>query len=88
MLGHIVLEHQLALLAFRIENDQRLETLRAVAAETSATVNQIILAWMLARNIIPLIAASDETQLAENIGALEVKLSADQMDRLNAAGTT
>jgi aryl-alcohol dehydrogenase-like predicted oxidoreductase len=70
------------------DNDQRLETLRAVAAETGATVNQIILAWMLARSIIPLIAASDETQLAENISALDIKLSVDQIDRLNAAGTT
>lgn len=79
--------------AFRAElrtpdNDQRLEILRAVAAETGATVNQVILAWMLQRSIIPLIAASDETQLAENLAALDVQLSADQMDRLNVAGTT
>jgi len=69
------------------DNDKRLETLKAVADETDATVNQIVLKWMLDRDVIPLIAASTEEQLAENIGALNVKLSAEQMQRLNTAGT-
>ncbi len=69
------------------DNDQRLAALRAVADESGATINQVILAWMLQRNVIPLIAASTEEQLAENLGALDVKLSAAQMDRLNTAGT-
>jgi aryl-alcohol dehydrogenase-like predicted oxidoreductase len=43
---------------------------------------------MLERNVLPLIAASDETQLAENLGALDLHLSADQMERLNTAGTS
>ncbi len=69
------------------DNDQRLAMLRTVADESGATVNQVILAWMLQRDVIPLIAASTEAQLAENLGALDVKLSAEQMDRLNSAGT-
>jgi aryl-alcohol dehydrogenase-like predicted oxidoreductase len=69
------------------DNQQRLETLRAVASEAGATVNQIILAWMLQRGILPLIAASDENQLTENLNALDIKLSDDQMERLNIAGT-
>ncbi|MBZ0285815.1 MAG: aldo/keto reductase [Anaerolineae bacterium] len=69
------------------DNDKRLEVLRAVASETGATVNQVILCWMLQHGIIPLIAASDESQLGENLGALKFELTADQMDRLNAAGT-
>lgn len=77
---------------FRVElqmtdNDQRLQTLKAVAEETGATVNQVVLKWMLNRSVIPLIAASTEAQLAENIGALELELSAEQMERLNSAGT-
>ena len=68
------------------DNDRRLAALRAVADESGATVNQVILAWMLQRDVIPLIAASTEEQLAENLGALDVKLSAAQMDRLNKAG--
>jgi len=69
------------------DNDKRLEVLRAVASETGGTVNQVILCWMLQRGIIPLIAASDESQLGENLGALQFELTADQMDRLNSAGT-
>ncbi len=69
------------------DNERRLEALRAVAAETGAGVNQVILAWMLQRQVIPLIAASTEEQLAENLDALHVNLSAEQMDRLNRAGT-
>ena len=69
------------------DNERRLETLRAVASETGAGVNQVILAWMLQRSIIPLIAASTPAQLAENLGALDVRLSDEQMERLNHAGT-
>jgi len=68
------------------DNQRRLETLRAVAEETNAGVNQVIIAWMLQRNIIPLIAASTESQLAENVGALEVRLTDEQMERLNTSG--
>ena len=64
----------------------RLEVLHAVAEEVGATPNQVILAWMLERGIIPLIAASTTAQMAENLGALDVELSRDQMERLTEAG--
>jgi aryl-alcohol dehydrogenase-like predicted oxidoreductase len=34
-----------------------------------------------------LIAASDEAQLDENLGALNLQLTQEQMERLNRAGT-
>lgn len=68
------------------DNDRRLETLRAVAAEAGITVNQVILRWMLQRNVIPLIAASTEAQMRENLGALDGTLTDEQMERLNRAG--
>jgi aryl-alcohol dehydrogenase-like predicted oxidoreductase len=66
------------------DNDRRLEALRAVAAETDMTVNQVILRWMLQTNpvVIPLIAASSDAQLQENLAALDAELSAEQMERL------
>lgn len=69
------------------ENDARYETLRVIAAETGATLNQVILAWMLHHDppVIPLIAASTDEQMAENLGALAVRLSPEQMQRLNQA---
>lgn len=64
----------------------RLEALYAVAKEAEITPNQVILAWMLQRDVIPLIAASATAQITENLGALDVALSLDQMRRLNEAG--
>lgn len=56
------------------DNDKRLTALRTVAEQTDATPNQVILRWMLQSSpaVLPLIAASDEAQLQENIGALSI----------------
>ncbi len=69
------------------DTDARLAMLKAIAAETGATINQAVLAWMLHSDYptIPLIAASSHEQLQENLGALDVKLSAEQMERLDKA---
>lgn len=69
-------------------NEKRLASLREIAAETDATVNQVILAWMMqsSPHVLPLIAASSEEQLQENLGALELQLSDEHMNRLNKAG--
>jgi aryl-alcohol dehydrogenase-like predicted oxidoreductase len=66
----------------------RLATLADVARELHATRNQVVIAWMRQSDppILPIIAASSMAQLAENIGALELHLSAEQMERLNRAG--
>jgi aryl-alcohol dehydrogenase-like predicted oxidoreductase len=70
------------------DSDARLAVLRAVAEETGATPNQVVLAWLVQGDppSVPLIAASTAAQLTENLEALEVTLSAAQMQRLNAAG--
>lgn len=67
--------------------EERLAALRQVAGEVGATLNQVVLAWMLHSNppVLPLIAASNPDQLQKNIDALQVKLSPNQMDRLNNA---
>jgi len=70
------------------DTEKRIKTLRSVATETSATLNQVILAWMLRSDplVLPLIAASTKKQLDENLKALEIVLTDEQMERLNAAG--
>ena len=67
-------------------NHARLEILRSLAREKGATANQLVLAWMLASNpmALPLVAASSGAQLAENLGALAIPLTADDLGRLNA----
>jgi aryl-alcohol dehydrogenase-like predicted oxidoreductase len=69
------------------DSDARLATLQAVSAELGATANQVVYAWMMHSDppVIPLMAASTDAQMAENLGALEVTLSAEQMERLNEA---
>ena len=67
--------------------DARVAALRAVAEETGGTANQIVLAWMVQNDpaVIPLVGASTIEQLQEDLGAQDVKLSAEQMARLNEA---
>jgi aryl-alcohol dehydrogenase-like predicted oxidoreductase len=69
------------------DSDARLAVLNAVAQETGATANQVVLAWMLQSDppVIPLIAASNPAHLKENLGSLEVELSDEQMTKLNEA---
>lgn len=68
--------------------DARLAALASVAAEAGASINQAIIAWMRQSDppILPIIAGSRPEQLAENIAALEIRLTDDQMKRLNTAG--
>ena len=69
------------------DTQARLAALRAVALETGATPNQVVLAWMLQSDppVIPLVAGSTIDQIHENLGALRLSLSAQQMERLNSA---
>jgi aryl-alcohol dehydrogenase-like predicted oxidoreductase len=70
------------------DSNLRLTALRQVAQEKEATVNQVILAWMLHSDplVLPLIAASTSEQLEENLKALEINLSAEDMQKLDQAG--
>lgn len=70
------------------DSEARLGVLREVAAELGATPNQVVIAWMLqgTPSVLPVIAASRAEQLAETLAAPEVKLSAEQLERLQHAG--
>lgn len=67
------------------DNEKRRMVLEAVAGETGASINQIVLAWMMQSDpsIIPLVAASSLAQLEENIAAADVQLTSEQLHRLN-----
>jgi aryl-alcohol dehydrogenase-like predicted oxidoreductase len=60
------------------------ERLRDVAKELGASVAQVATAWVAAQgdDIVPLIGARRRTQLTESLGALDVKLTAEQLARL------
>jgi aryl-alcohol dehydrogenase-like predicted oxidoreductase len=65
----------------------RLAALRAVASETGATVNQVVLAWLMGGEVpvIPLFGASSVGQLDESLAAVDLELTAGQRARLDQA---
>ena len=68
------LEHNLVLV----------EALRAVAEENGATVAQVAIAWVLSRgqDIVPLVGARSRERLSEALGAVELKLTAKDLARI------
>jgi aryl-alcohol dehydrogenase-like predicted oxidoreductase len=67
---------------------RRLAALQAVARETGATPNQVVLAWLMGGElpVIPLVGASSVAQLEESLRAVDLELSASQRARLDQAG--
>jgi aryl-alcohol dehydrogenase-like predicted oxidoreductase len=65
----------------------RLAVLREVAKDAGATVNQVVLAWLIGGQIpmIPLVGASSVAQLDESLAAVDLELTAEQRARLDAA---
>ena len=65
----------------------RLAALRQVASETGATVNQVVLSWLIGGEvpILPLVGASSVAQLDESLAAVDLELTQDQRTRLDAA---
>ena len=70
---------------FTSRNWDVLEVLKSVAAEHGRPAAQIALAWVMARPGVAatIIGASKLEQLASNIAASEIVLSAEQMKRLD-----
>ena len=67
------------------ENEARLAALDEVCHETGATRNQVVLAWLMqgSPRVIPVMAASNSSQLEENLQAANLDLTDRQMMRLN-----
>ncbi|WLQ42571.1 aldo/keto reductase [Streptomyces laculatispora] len=65
----------------------RLTVLREIAAETGASVNQVVLAWQIGGRlpVIPLAGASSVAQLKENLAAVDLELTDEQRARLDGA---
>jgi len=62
-------------------------TLERIAAQRGATAAQLAIAWVLSRgtDIVPLIGTKRPGRLAEALGALELKLTADELAAIEAA---
>jgi len=68
-------------------NRALVEKIEAIAAEKRCTPGQLVLAWLLAQgeDVIPIPGTKRIERLEENIGALDVTLTADDMARISAA---
>jgi aryl-alcohol dehydrogenase-like predicted oxidoreductase len=65
----------------------RLAALAEVAKDTGATVNQVVLAWLIGAQVpmIPVVGASSVAQLDESLAAADLELTTEQRTRLDAA---
>jgi len=70
------------------DNQARMRALRTVAQECGASPNQVILDWMLQSNplVLPVFSASSPAQMDEDLRAVTLQLTAEQMKQLNDAG--
>lgn len=67
-------------------NMRLVEAVAAIGREKAATPAQIALAWLLHQgdDVVPIPGTKRQRYLDENLGALDIKLSADDLDRLDA----
>jgi aryl-alcohol dehydrogenase-like predicted oxidoreductase len=63
------------------------DRIRAIALEKGCTPGQLALAWVLAKgdDVVPIPGTKRVAYLEENVGALDVELSVDDLARLEAA---
>ncbi len=71
----------------RLANQALVDLVSSIAAEKSATPAQVSLAWLLAQKpyIVPIPGTSKPSRLIENIGAIRVLLTNEELQRINAA---
>jgi aryl-alcohol dehydrogenase-like predicted oxidoreductase len=65
------------------------EVVEAVAEETGVSAAQVALAWVHQQDeaFVPIPGTTNRRHLESNVAALDVRLTADQLQRLSAAGT-
>ena len=74
---------------FQGENFSRnlnlVDEIRALAAEKGCTPSQLALAWVLAQGdgIVPIPGTKRRTYLDENVGALDIRLTGDELQRID-----
>ncbi len=69
------------------KNLELVEALRSIAEEKGVTVAQIAIAWVAAqgKDIVPIIGARRRDRLAESLGALDVRLTAEDLTTIKNA---
>lgn len=65
------------------QRTQILDTVLAVASELGVSAGQVAIAWAGTHGAVPIIGPRSPAQLIDNLGALTVELSAEQLHRLD-----
>jgi aryl-alcohol dehydrogenase-like predicted oxidoreductase len=70
-----------------VDNTTRLELVRIIAEKNNITPAQVVYGWMLRQRPkpIPIITASKESQISENMDSVDVKLPERDFEQLEAA---
>jgi len=73
----------------RKANRAFVDLLAAIGTRKKATPAQIALAWLLARKpwIVPIPGTTKPERLAENLGAVEIELTAEDLRGIDAAAS-
>ncbi|MGR4897387.1 aldo/keto reductase [Stenotrophomonas sp. LARHCG68] len=76
---------------FQAENSaqrtQVLDTVLAIAGELGVNAGQVAIAWAGTHGAVPIIGPRSVTQLTDNLGALTLELSPEQISRLDAVSS-
>ncbi|MEU3847879.1 aldo/keto reductase [Micrococcus terreus] len=67
--------------------DLKEKVVRGIAADLGVTASQVVLAWHLAQGTIVIPKSSRPERMAENLGAVEVQLTAEQIEAISALDT-
>jgi len=69
------------------KNRVLVERIEAIARQKECTPAQLVLAWLLAQgpDVIPIPGTKRISRLEENLGALDVRLTAADINRISAA---
>ncbi|MDP9780648.1 aldo/keto reductase [Pseudomonas fluorescens] len=67
------------------QRTQILDTVIAIAGEIGASAGQVAIAWAGTHGAVPIIGPRSMSQLTDNLGALSLELSSEQISRLDTA---
>jgi aryl-alcohol dehydrogenase-like predicted oxidoreductase len=69
------------------QRTQILDTMLGIAAELGVSAGQVAIAWAGTHGAAPIIGPRSLTQLIDNLGALSLVLSAEQISRLDTVSS-
>ncbi|WP_374481029.1 aldo/keto reductase [Zoogloea sp.] len=69
------------------QRTQILDTVLAIAGELGVSASQVAIAWAGTHGAVPIIGPRSQTQLSDNLGALTLSLSAEQLARLDSVSS-